>query len=748
MGRDNSQQMSDYNYITKYAQRKADGSKESWEESIDRIYDMHAVKYSEYLVNLKLDHLLKEARQAEKDKVFLSAQRFRQFASVNQETGIWKHNFKAYNCSSTYMDRPEVFGELMYVLLNGAGAGISVQKHHIDNLPAVSPVGPMNLDIPGQLKTLYINDSIEGWADAIQALMDSYFDDQNIYQSFNYTKIRPQGSEIAGQFLAPGPDGLRTAIENIRDILDNATDKGERMLTSVEIYDIAMHIGEAVLSGGVRRSAILVMFDVFDKAMMNAKTGDYGEENPQRAMSNNSAVIIRDEAKKKDFDKIMTAVKTKGEPGFAIVSHRDIMYNPCFEVGMLPYYIDSRGKKHSGWAVCNLTEINGVWTNTPEKFYEASKYAALIGTLQAGYTDFKYLTKWSQKIIERDALIGVSITGVMNNPTVLLNKEVLQEGAKIVKAINKEISEIIGINPAKRTTVIKPAGNSSILLGTASGIHGEHAPRYIRNIKANRFEIGIGEIKKINPFAVKDSTTSTTDSVVSYAIKPKQISVFKRSLTGVNQLEAVKVVQENWILPGTVEEETYGIKINHNVSNTVTVEPEQWDEVRDYIWEFRDVFTGVSLISSYGELEYADAPFQTVKTPMELVEEYGDGALLASGLITSGLTVFKHLWTATDAARFDKIDKPRVKDDLMTKIDKEKKLDWIRKMKKFAKNYVNNDLDKAVRCLKEIAILHQYNKLKNESKQIDWTEVDFSTEAMQNAANIEAACAGGGCEIV
>ena len=278
----------------------------------------------------QLKHLMDEAREGEKNKIFLSAQRFRQFASTDPTVGIIKNNFKAYNCSSSYMDRPEVFGELMYVLLNGVGAGISVQKHHTKGLP------PISVPIP-EVEVFVIPDTIEGWAEAVQKLMDSYFYDENTVL-FDYSQIRPAGSEIAGQFLAPGPDGLERAIENIRTLVSNAISEGHTRLRPIHVYDIAMYTGEAVLSGGIRRSALLVMFDVFDTEMMNAKMVGYYTDNPQRAMSNNSAVIIRYKANKESFDKIIESVKNVGEPGFAFIDHKDIVFNPCFEVGMWPKF--------------------------------------------------------------------------------------------------------------------------------------------------------------------------------------------------------------------------------------------------------------------------------------------------------------------------------------------------------------------------------------------------------------------------
>ena len=732
---DNKKAMSDYNFITKYAQKKPDGKKETWDDAVERLWRMHRYKYNDIPAIFPYINI---AEKSEKNKTFLSAQRLRQFATDEPNVGINKHNTKAYNCSSTYMDRREVFGELMYILLSGAGAGISVQRHHVNKLP--------NIKKPNsEVVTFIVPDTIEGWADAVQVLMDSYFNGSATVQ-FQYHEVRPKGSLIAGQFLAPGPDGLEKSLDNIRELLEDAV-KDTNKLAPIHVYDIAMFIAEAVLSGGVRRSAILTLFDLDDDDMLNSKVGMYWNDNPQRAMSNNSAVIIRSEAKKEDFERVINSVKTVGEPGFALTEHKDIMYNPCFEIGMLPYFIDEEGNKHSGWSFCNLTEINGAKCETPELFYNACENAAIAGTLQAGYTDFKYLSKWTKKIAERDALIGVSITGVMNSPDILLDPEVLEKGAKLVIDTNHLIADIIGIKYAKRTTAIKPAGNSSILLGTASGIHAEHSRKYIRNIKANKYEIGVNTYKSVNDFAVTESTTSETDYNIAFAIKPKHSSIFKRDLLNERQLEAVKTVQKHWVIPGTDELETYGIPIVHNVSNTISVTPDAWDRVGDYIWEHRDIFTGVSLLGVYGELEFADAPFQTVKTPQELVLEYGTAAIMASGLITDGLHVFKHLWPATDAAREDSLKSLEDADNLGERIDLVRKHDWVRRLKKFANTHMKGDLDKVVRCLKEVSILHKYNKLKHEIEDIDWSTVDFSEEAVRQAAELEMACAGGACEV-
>ena len=325
MSKDNSVALQEYNFITKYAQKKKDGTKESWDEAVDRIWDMHELRYEEVLtsrgspMDAYFKGILNKARQAEKDKLFLSAQRLRQFASTDGVNGIWKHNFKAYNCSATYADREDYFGELMYVLLTGAGAGVSVQHRHIDKLDSI--IGP---DVD-ETQILQIEDSIEGWGNAVKSLVDSYFAPGMPTFEFDYSKIRPKGSLIAGQFLAPGPDGLHNTINKLRTILDGAVG---RKLRSIEVYDMTMWIADAVLSGGVRRSAVLIQFDAFDETMMNAKVGEWWKNNPQRALSNNSAVLIRAKAERGHFDRLINSTKSMGEPGFLFLEHEDVVLNP------------------------------------------------------------------------------------------------------------------------------------------------------------------------------------------------------------------------------------------------------------------------------------------------------------------------------------------------------------------------------------------------------------------------------------
>jgi len=770
--------MQDFNFISKYSHYLPEvDKKETWEQSIDRIYNMHMIKYADEMTP-ELESLIEKAKQAEKERKVLSAQRVRQFAGV----GILRNNCKLYNCASSYVDRVQFFPEIMWVLLCGAGAGFSIQNKHISQLPEAHDVG--------NDKFYYtIEDSIEGWAHAIGYLVNSYMKDENSeYHAaygktvvFDYSLIRPAGALIAGQFKAPGPDGLRNSIEKIRSIFEKAVggNKKSRQLFSIEIYDITMWIADAVLSGGVRRSATICIFSIDDEDMMKAKTGNWFNENPQRRLSNNSAALIRGKATKEQFLDIFNSIKEFGEPGFVFTPNEDITYNPCVEIGKRPQTEDGR----SGWQFCNLTEGNGRYCDTPEKFYEVCEASAIIGTLQAGYDKFSFLGEITEEIVAREALLGVSITGWMMNPDVLFDKEVLKKGANIVKETNARVADIIGIRHAARTTCTKPAGNSSILLATSSGIHGDHSPRYIRRIQVNKDETAGQVYAETNPFAVEQSVWKHTDNIVSFAIKSTGGAKFKKELVGIEQLEYVKHAQKYWVEEGTRQELCVDPETRHNISNTIQVAHDGWDKVADYVWENKDYFAGISFLAASGDLDYPQAPFSQVLTPEEMVKEYGSGVVLASGLIVDGLKAFENnLWTACDYGlgrmklEFNKekaieliSNNTRDNDNgdiffsymiegvMVTDINAvighvknkyDEKIDWVRRFQKFAKSYLDGDLQRTAYCLKHVSLWHSWCKLRNEMKEVDWNSVSFKDDYIASAAdNVATACAGGACEI-
>jgi hypothetical protein len=983
----------------------------------------------------------------------------------------------------------------MWVLLCGTGLGFSVQKHHIKQLPDVK------LPFKGKKKYV-IDDSIEGWSDAVGVIINSFFTDHSEFQEycgydveFDYSKIRPEGSYISGGFKAPGPKGLERSIEKIRDLIKKRINQDEfqndefrNKLRPIDCFDSICYFADAVLSGGVRRSALLTLFSYDDEEMAKAKTGNWFVENPQRGRSNNSAALNKKTTTRKQFSDLMKSTKEFGEPGFIWVddeSNMEAIYNPClpewsllktkcgikelkdvnvgdliwskegwttvikkwstgikkvyeykttggtfystdnhqivsggekievgeaesidtltcdyynsvefdtqiimdglvfgdgtvhkasnnlvhlcigdkdhdyFEseisdliekhrpglhsyayeiktdivseeipktydrkiplrykmgdrnivcsflrglysangsiagkrvtlkassfdvikdvqvmlssIGIRSYYTVNKSKNnkfsngeyimresydlnitgdkdkfyaiigfiqkykeesleeamvnkslrepkktfdikevnlvseeevfditvdnesHTFWCngfdtsncceigmipisddgehgvqVCNLCEINGKYCSTEERFYEACKASAIIGTLQAAYTDFKYLTQASRDICDKEALLGCSITGLNDNPDILLNPEIQRKGAEIIKQINKEVAEMIGINRSARTTCVKPSGSTSCLLQTASGIHPHHAKRYLRRVQANKNEFALEYFKKFNSIATEDSVWSNnkTDEVISFVCEVPDGAKTKNQIKAIELLEQVKLTQQNWVMGGTNLDIGYSNRIKHNVSNTISIIDEnEWEEAEEFIWKNREWFAGISLIPSTGDLDYAQAPFATVLTPTELFREYGDASVFASGLIVDGLRAFdNNLWKACDTALGygEDITKELTEPTYPIKrnnkelanyfIEKEKyeemflKQDWVRRVKQFSERYFSGDLRKSTYCLKHVSLWKTFCDLSREYQDVPWEdaiEIDESLVAVDTLA--AAACAGGKC---
>jgi len=704
---------------------------ETWEEAVTRVMNMHREYYKEKMTP-QLGQLIDEAESLYKLKYALGAQRALQFGGEQ----LRKHQMRMYNCTSTYADRPRFFSELFYVLLCGAGAGFSVQDHHVAKLPNIA-------ERKKQAKGWVVEDSIEGWADALGALMSSYFvgggqfpemEGRKVY--FDLNNVRPKGAMINGGFKAPGPEPLRKSLDKIEHLIQSRVLKGETRLRPIDVYDIAMHAADAVLAGGVRRSATICLFSPNDEEMINAKTGNWFIDNPQRGRSNNSAVIVRDEITREEFKKIMGSIKEFGEPGFYFVEDKDFTTNPCVEIGMYPQL-----EGVTGWQGCNLTEINGGKCTSKEEFFKACRAGAIMGTLQAGYTSFKYLDETTKAIFEREALLGVSVTGWMNNPEVLLDADIQREGADIVRAVNKEVAELLGINAAARTTCVKPSGNASVLLQTSSGIHAEHSPRYLRHIQLNKESEVAQLIAESNPYMVEESVWSSnnTDYCVAFPIMSPEGSLYREDLYGKNLLEKVKLVQQNWVEAGTNPELCANPDLRHNVSNTVTVMPHMWSEVEDYVYDNRHSFAGISFLAGSGDKDFAQAPNTEVKTEDEIVATYGKAALFASGLIVDTRKQgFRDLWEATQIAQMDEQYRGEMSD-----LNKE----WIRRFNKFAENYFMSDTKEAEYCLKDVFLLHKWTKIQQNMQPIDFVSQLNQKEFTDIDTMGAIACQGGACEI-
>lgn len=712
----------------------AKGGYETWDESVSRVMAMHREKYADKM-SPELDALMTEAEEAYKSQLVLGAQRALQFGGEQ----LFKHEARMYNCSVSHCDRPTFFNEAMYLLLCGCGVGFSVQKHHVAKLPKIARRSSE------RVKVFQVPDSIEGWADAFAVLLSAYFveggafpDYQGCQVHFDFSKIRPRGALISGGFKAPGPDGLRNALIKCEALLERALDEGNERIRPIVAYDFVMHMSDAVLAGGVRRSATICLFSKDDLEMLGAKTGDWFVTNPQRGRSNNSVVLKRDELTRDEWAYIMKSVRDFGEPGFIFVDNEEWAYNPCVEIGMLPKTLDGR----SGFQFCNLTEINGGKCDDEARLLKACRAGAILGTLQAGYTNFKYLSDATREITAREALIGVSITGWMNNPDVLFDEAILKKGAEMVRKVNKEVAMLLGINPAARTTCAKPSGNASVLLGTASGIHGEHAPMYFRNVQMNMEDDVAKLLADINPKMVEKSVWSTngTDYVVSFPVVSKEGSVYKRDLMGVKQLEFVKKAQQHWVENGTNVELCVDKKLRHNISNTISVD--DWDAVEQYIYDNREWFAGISLLSAYGDKGYAQAPFTEVHSAEEILKMYGEASMFASGLIVDGLHAFtNNLWQACDTALgFGlKLNEDDASDLL--------KRDWVRRFLKFADNFFQGDTTTASFCLKDCYNLHKWVSIQKSMKEIDFADALAQKQFVDADTLASQGCAGGACEV-
>lgn len=761
------QALSDYTIISRYSSYlKGKKRRETWGEMTDRVFQMHSEKYKDALTNEEFIKEFDFAHSFVKKKRVLGSQRALQFGG----DPIFKHQAKIYNCSYGYIDRVAAFSEAMYLLLCGCGVGFSVQKKHVSKLPTISPRSR------GKTITYIPDDSIEGWSECVRVLVESYFDTDSEYSGyeilFDLCNIRPEGAMIAGKFKAPGPEGLRASLEKMKQVFEDRLALIENRLHAIDVYDLIMHASDAVLSGGVRRSATICLFSKDDPEMMSAKTGDWFIKNPQRGRSNNSVLLLKDEISREDFAKIMKSTREFGEPGFVFSDSEDIGYNPCVEIGMFPQTEDGR----SGWQFCNLCEINGKYCDTEEKFYDCCRAAAILGTMQSGYTQFKYLAKETQEITEREALLGCSITGIMDNPDILLNPEIQQKGAQIVKDINKKIAALIGIRQAARTTAVKPAGSTSCVLSTGSGIHPHHAKRYIRRVQANRAEFPLQHFQKINPLAVEKSVWSAngTDYVISFLCEVPKTAITKNKMGAVELLKKVQLTQQNWVEYGTNQDLCVVPHVRHNVSNTITVKEDEWQDIEDYIYDNRKWFAGISLLAASGDLDYPQAPFTSVLDAKELVEEYGEGSLMASGLIVDGLAAFNNnLWAACDClngigeviVKMNEPEEPQIPSKNKTKVDLQmvleyyeqldeyetnfKKLDWLRRSNQFAERYFDGNVKKMCHCLKHVYTFKQWIDLKREYVEIDWSEAVEEDETFIDANTMGAqACAGGACQLL
>ena len=547
--------------------------RETWKELVRRNRSMHVKKYPE----LK-DEIFK-AYKLVFDKKVLPSMRSMQFAGKPIELAP----NRVYNCAYLPIDHEAAFSETMFLLLGGTGVGYSVQKHHVDKLPKIHKPDT------GEEQRYVIGDSIEGWADAVKVLIKSYFHGGDRIK-FDYTDIRPKGARlVTSGGKAPGPSGLRECLVKVENIL-NEQQNGNK-LRPIDVHDIVCHIADAVLAGGIRRAALISLFSASDDDMVSSKSGSWWEHNPQRGRANNSVVLLRHKLTEGVFGEIWNRVEASGsgEPGVYLSNDKDWGTNPCCEIALRPYQF------------CNLCEVNVSDVRDQADYEERVRVASFIGTLQAGYTDFHYLRPIWKKTTERDALIGVSMTGIGSGSVLQYD---MSAAAKIVKAENVRVAKAINIKPAARSTTVKPAGTTSLTLGTSSGIHAWHNDFYIRRIRVGKNEAIYQYLAIHHPELVEDEFFRPHDTAVISVPQKAPSGAILRTESPLQTLERVKKVAKEWVLPG------HGSGSNtHNVSCTISLRDHEWDSVGRWMWENRDSYNGISVLP-YDGGTYKQAPFE------------------------------------------------------------------------------------------------------------------------------------------
>jgi ribonucleoside-diphosphate reductase alpha chain len=570
--------MSDVVIYMKYAKYIPElNRRESWEELVTRNKLMHIKKYPQ------LNEEIEEVYKFVYDKKVLPSMRSLQFGGKS----ISISPNRVYNCAYLPIDSIDAFNETMFLLLGGTGVGYSVQKHHIDSLPSV------NHPYKKRVKRFLIGDSIEGWDDAIKVLMKSYMGENRSSKiDFDYSDIRPKGAQlVTSGGKAPGPQPLKECIMKVKGLLD-AKDDGDK-LTTLEAHDIICYIADAVLAGGIRRAALISLFSADDNDMISCKSGSWWEKNPQRGRANNSAVLMRHKISKEFFMGLWKRVELSGagEPGIYFNNDKDWGTNPCCEISLRPFQF------------CNLCEVNASDLESQEDYEARVKAAAFIGTMQAGYTNFHYLRDVWRETTEKDALIGVSMTGIGSGAVSKLD---MTKAAEVVKKENSRVAKLIGINSAARCTTVKPAGTTSLALGTSSGIHAWHNDYYIRRIRVGKNESMYNYLINNHPELVKYEYFRPHDTAVIEIPQMSPKGSILRTESPFDLLERIKKVAMEWVIPGHRRGSN-----THNVSATVSLKEDEWDKAGEWMWDNREHYNGLSVLP-YDGGSYVQSPFEDI----------------------------------------------------------------------------------------------------------------------------------------
>jgi ribonucleoside-diphosphate reductase alpha chain len=592
--------LSELTVYTKYAKYIPElKRRENWDEIVDRYQNMMVKKYP------KLEDSIVKSAELIRMKKVLPSMRALQFAGPAAEV----NNARIYNCCFLPIDSLHSFSETMFLLLGGTGVGYSVQKHHVAQLPTIKK--------PGKKKTFLIEDSIMGWADAVKVLMKAYMEG-SFMPNFDFRAIRHKGARlVTAGGKAPGPEPLKLCLTHVQAMLDRKQE-GES-LSPLECHDILCHIANSVLAGGIRRSAMIALFSHDDEEMITCKYGSWWELNEQRGRANNSAVLERTEVLATEFFDLWKRIEASGsgEPGIYWTNNKDWGTNPCCEIGLRPYQF------------CNLCEVNVSDVENQTDLNDRVSVAAFFGTLQAGFTDFHYLRDIWRQTTQKDALLGIGMTGIGSGEILKYNLDIAANTAKVV---NSMVSEKIGTNEAARITCIKPSGTTSLVLGTASGIHAWHAPYYLRTMRFNKNEDVAAYLMVNHPELCEDDVLRPNDTVcVRIPVKAPEGSIF-RTETAIDTLERVKKFSQEWILPGHINGDN-----THNVSATISIDSNrkyivgpsvhgtmeytlvtdegdghtEWQAAGAWMWENREVYNGLSVLP-YDNGSYVQAPFEDI----------------------------------------------------------------------------------------------------------------------------------------
>ena len=569
--------LSDITVYMKYAKYIPElNRRETWEELVTRNKNMHIKTYP------KLKDEINEKYKLVYDKKVLPSMRSMQFGGKPIEISP----NRIYNCAYMPIDHIDSFSETMFLLLGGTGVGYSVQRHHVEKLPVIQK------PYAKRVRRFLIGDSIEGWADSIKVLMKSYMNGGGSRIEFDYSDVRPKGARlITSGGKAPGPQPLKECLVKIEGIL-NQKDNGTQ-LSTIEVHDIICYIADAVLAGGIRRAALISLFSADDDAMIGCKSGNWWEMNPQRGRSNNSAVLMRHKVTKGFFMEIWKRVELSGsgEPGIYLNNDKDWGTNPCCEIALRPNQF------------CNLCEVNVSNIESQEDLNERVKVATFIGTLQAGYTSFHYLRDIWRETTEKDALIGVSMTGIGSGK--VLNYD-MAKSASLVKRENTRVAKLLGINQAARTTTVKPAGTTSLTLGTSSGIHAWHNDYYIRRLRVGKNEAIYTYLTINHPELVEDEYFRPHDTAVISIPQKAPDGAIMRTESPFQLLERVKKVATEWVNSGHRKGSN-----SHNVSATISLREHEWDPAGEWMWENRNYYNGLAVLP-YNGGTYKQAPFEDI----------------------------------------------------------------------------------------------------------------------------------------